>query len=327
MQITVAGWKQKTPIIILVKVIMWGSEAGSSWHFMQQMYRYGPRVTFCLDLWNTIAIITINSEFIRKDLICLFGFTILQTSSFPRPIVRLVLDFSKTRKVSKNFCFCISISTSIGLADNSWTGSQAIFDKNSSLAVSRCEGEVWGRRTNDQSGLSIIGWQAGFQCPHSDRRGEKRITIGLCSCVSLQLTMALCNSDRQKAWQTVSSWHKDHDIISWKSALPWWWWMALIKPISIIISWRTRRHFWFRSNTYELQEENLVEKWQLQLLRYCAMFKFNYLSGETGETGETGERMMNVLAVVLVTMMQCWAWLELSPPVVRCHINIKTCSG
>ena len=34
------------------------------------------------------------------------------------------------------------------------------------------------------------------------------------------------------------------------------------------------------------------------------MFKFNYLSGETGETVE---RMMNVLAVVLVTMMQCWA--------------------
>ena len=40
-----------------------------------EMYRYGPRVTFCPSLWNTIAIIIMKSGFIRKeaDLICLFG--------------------------------------------------------------------------------------------------------------------------------------------------------------------------------------------------------------------------------------------------------------
>ena len=58
---------------------------------------------FLSDLWNTIAIIIINSAFIRKDLICLFGLTIVQTSSFPRPIVKQLLEFPKPGKFSKNY--------------------------------------------------------------------------------------------------------------------------------------------------------------------------------------------------------------------------------
>ena len=161
MQITVAGWKQKTLIIILVKVVMWGSEAGSSWHFMQQMYRYGPRVTFCLDLWNTIAIIIINSAFIRKDLICLFGWTIGQTSSFPRPIVKQVLDFSKTRKVQQKLRW-LYISISRHVRRDSFSPPLLISPgpgaKQSLITVlswlSRCE--VWGVRTKNKWWLRYL---------------------------------------------------------------------------------------------------------------------------------------------------------------------------
>ena len=98
MQITVERWKQKT-LIIREKFTKLGSEAALDISCSKlQIWAMGH---FLPDLWNTIAIIIMNSGFIRKYLICLFGFTRI------RPIVYLVLDFSKSRrneqKVGCNF--------------------------------------------------------------------------------------------------------------------------------------------------------------------------------------------------------------------------------
>ena len=89
---------------------------------------------------NTIAII--NSAFIRQDLICLFGLTIVQTSSFPRPIVKQLLEFPKPGKFSKNevlgWLYISMFSVIVSLV-RSWTRSQTIFVNHSELVVDRCE--------------------------------------------------------------------------------------------------------------------------------------------------------------------------------------------